>query len=416
MKTRHILLIISVILFVYFYSENPKFKHKVNNYIADLPSLIEKWGKELLASARNKSHSTDNFEESPTFENNDFVINESYEQQIIDSAGNEIENSIQYPKTIKSNYLGIDSLVKGFDNDQITSINELADCINEKSNSEYDKSLLLYAWLTHNIRYDDYNYNNNSTDETNQSAEAVFKSKTGVCAGYSTLAVAIGKAMGLEIIEVHGYSKGYGYQEGTRINESNHAWNAIKINQKWLLMDATWGSGYGKNDNGKLVTFQEYDTYWFNTKPEEFILSHLPENNEYQCLESPIAKEVFENMPYVNVSIFNLKVNSQHLFNSLTNRNISSMCYTYKFPHQFNYADFPFENNLQIGKSYRFEFSINDVEKMYLLENGNKIDFTKNGTTFTLNYRPQGGDIIIYYNPENSITSHGILYYNSPNS
>ena len=121
-------------------------------------------------------------------------------------------------------------------------------------------------------------------------------------------------------------------------------------------------------------------------------------------------------MPYVNVSIFNLKVNPQHLFNALTKRDIRSMCYTYKFPHQFNFSDFPFENNLQIGKSYRFEFSINDVEKMYLLENGNRIDFTKNGTTFTLNYSPKGGDITIYYNPENSITSHGILYYNSPNS
>jgi len=51
-----------------------------------------------------------------------------------------------------------------------------------------------------------------------------------VCEGFSNLYYVIGAEMGLEIKKVSGYAKAYGYSQGDKFKEENHAWNLIKIN------------------------------------------------------------------------------------------------------------------------------------------------------------------------------------------
>lgn len=62
----------------------------------------------------------------------------------------------------------------------------------------------------------------------------------------------------------------------------NHNWNAVKLNNKWYLCDATWSTGVS-NMQSNLFTFQYNDGY-FLTEPELFALNHYPVNKQLLLL------------------------------------------------------------------------------------------------------------------------------------
>ena len=49
------------------------------------------------------------------------------------------------------------------------------------------------------------------------------------------------KALGLEYVLISGYSKGTSYFDGQMPTKTNHAWNAVKIDSQYYLIDSTWG-------------------------------------------------------------------------------------------------------------------------------------------------------------------------------
>ena len=57
------------------------------------------------------------------------------------------------------------------------------------------------------------------------------------------------RSAGLEVEEISGVSKGAGYEPGMftqnpdNTDDGAHAWNKVKIDGTWFLMDATWSAG-----------------------------------------------------------------------------------------------------------------------------------------------------------------------------
>ncbi|KAG2463413.1 KY peptidase, partial [Polypterus senegalus] len=110
---------------------------------------------------------------------------------------------------------------------------------------------------------------------------------------------------GIPCEEVSGYSKGYSYNIGDHFTgSSNHAWNAVYLEDQWHLLDSTWGAGKcGVKD------FQfsfEYDEYYFLTHPALFILNHFPEDKKWQLLNSTVSLKEFEKSLYVKGEFYNL--------------------------------------------------------------------------------------------------------------
>ena len=149
-------------------------------------------------------------------------------------------------------------------------------------NNEMEKVRTIFTWAAHKIRYDDHSYNANTIKA--MSAEEVISKKRAVCDGYSTLFQALCEEAGFECRKIYGYSKGYGYSPGDQMTEADHAWNAIHVEEKWYLMDVTWASGYGVTKNGKLTSVSEFDDYWFDVNPKEFIFTHMPEESKWQFI------------------------------------------------------------------------------------------------------------------------------------
>lgn len=150
------------------------------------------------------------------------------------------------------------------------NIKGLADYLAIPAKNDLEKTRLAFTWIATHVQYDAEAYNTgNYKDEF--SADSVLMRRAGVCEGYSTLFLELAKIMELEVVKISGYAKGYGLDINKKFDETNHAWNAVKINDKWQLVDVTWGSGYGYTKNDKLESVMEFDPYWFCVKPQEFI-------------------------------------------------------------------------------------------------------------------------------------------------
>lgn len=181
-----------------------------------------------------------------------------------------------------------------YDND----IAKLAFELTEEHTTEKEKVHALYTWLCENIAYDTKAYF--SGDYGDNTAETVLRRKSGVCAGYANLFEAMTDELGIESEIVVGHSKGYGFEPGKEGGDL-HAWNVVKVDGRWALLDATWGSGYINTDKAFV---RRVTDDWFMTPPKAFIYTHLPEDDKWQLTDETINEQQYGELPQVNPSFF----------------------------------------------------------------------------------------------------------------
>ncbi len=129
-----------------------------------------------------------------------------------------------------------------------------------------------------------------------QDADTVFRTHKAVCAGYSNLMVALGKVSGIEVVYLSGKVRD---QDGG-VAGSGHAWNAARIGEQWVLIDATWDAG-GVNGDTFIPGFK---TDYFATPPSTFVITHLPTVAGWQLLATPISRGEFTRLPKLNPGFF----------------------------------------------------------------------------------------------------------------
>lgn len=200
----------------------------------------------------------------------------------------------------ESRYAAIDRHALNAPASVTKSIKTLSSYLTKPFSTDEEKARAIFRWIANNISYDVKGYF--SGDYSSTQSGDVLESRSSVCAGYSSLFEALGKEAGLEVASIDGYAKGFAYEPGDKIpSETNHAWNAIKINGEWKLVDCTWGAGSVDYDHSFK---KEFEPYYFFTKPEEFIYRHLPTDEHWQLLKKPVSQREFQNLPFVSPNFF----------------------------------------------------------------------------------------------------------------
>lgn len=148
------------------------------------------------------------------------------------------------------------------------------------------KAKILHDWICDNIAYDAEMFFSGGIAD--QDYESVLKKKLAVCAGYTNLYNQMCSLAGIESMGISGYSKGYGYS-GKISEDVNHAWNAVKIGDRWYLVDVTWDAGGLE----RRTFIKRYSTGWLFVDPRPFLYSHLPEEEAYQFYGPALTKEDF---------------------------------------------------------------------------------------------------------------------------
>lgn len=205
----------------------------------------------------------------------------------------------------QTDYKKVDSLAHAFQ-ESYTDAADLGRKLTRPLAAEREKARAIFTWLALNIRYD-YAQSQNppgvrlygrTQAEIDQQelawkekeAENALRQKRGICGDYSHLFKLMARAAGLETMVVSGKSR---MLSGSG---AGHAWNAVKIDGQWRLIDATWGAGYV--EEGRFV--REFLPGFFDTPPALFILNHLPDDASWQLLGQPVSAKAFSRQVLLN--------------------------------------------------------------------------------------------------------------------
>ena len=84
------------------------------------------------------------------------------------------------------------------------------------------------------------------------------------------------------------------------MRETNHAWNAVKIQDHWRLVDVTWDAGYVEGT----AYHKRYGTGYLFADPQGFLHTHFPADAQWQLLQQPLTAEEFAALPFLDGRFF----------------------------------------------------------------------------------------------------------------
>ena len=273
-------------------------------------------------------------------------------------------------------YQIVDSKVKEYPA-SFSKHEKLAALINQDFETEIDKARAIYTWIALNIAYDvksyysgskTYSYSYSSEKEkiakeierNNKIARTTLKKGKGVCEDYSTLFYRLCELTGIECVIIQGASKTVSSDIGKCSKGSDHAWNGIKIDDHWRLIDVTWGAGSLDYSSRKFIA--KYTDTYFLTPPELFFLNHFPENTKWMLVDKS-AKD-FADLPLYYCGYLDLDIEiiepKSGIINSAFSKEIVVKLKTSLEPEEFLYhfskskysetIDYTRENDLIVFK------------------------------------------------------------------
>ena len=203
----------------------------------------------------------------------------------------------------------IDTIVKSYP--RYRSPQQLADRISKDFSSYLDKVRASFKWITNNIRYNlkealqpnrtviQFRYSSDKErlekiqEIKDNIVKEAFFSKQGVCEEYAQSLKKLCDLLGIEAIVLSGYVRNTAYEIDRVPNTTNHAWNAVKVNDKWMIIDATWSSGYVMN--GRWL--KKFNNYYFNIDFNKVGYTHYTDNRKWNILLNQKSLQEFYNQP-----------------------------------------------------------------------------------------------------------------------
>lgn len=205
----------------------------------------------------------------------------------------ESDIDIIFNATLNVSFYHVDDIVAKTNYANFESFENLAINLTQQFNDEKSKIRSIYTWIALNILYDQNALF--SSGISNQKALDVWKGRLAVCEGYANLFHEMCSISGIESRIVKGYVKDIA---GADLRFPNHAWNSVKVDGKWQLLDVTWASVNNEGNqsaNTKLNNnqLQQKLDYFFLVNPRRMILTHLPEDPYWQLQNNNVSMEIF---------------------------------------------------------------------------------------------------------------------------
>lgn len=204
----------------------------------------------------------------------------------------------------------VDAIVKKYPS-RIAKLEDVSVLINNDFKIQSEKARAVYSWITFNIAFDvetAFSMNQVSmafsykTEQEREIKEKKFKSEViakalqsgkAICHGYSMIFERLSQLSGLESKIIVGNLKSDPSQIGENNFITDHAWNAVKIDNEWKFIDTTLGAGYiSQKDNSFKFDFN--DSYFF-ISAENLFLNHFPEDKKWLTINK--TKKDFLELP-----------------------------------------------------------------------------------------------------------------------
>lgn len=184
------------------------------------------------------------------------------------------------------NFSAIDSWVSK-QNLSDTSIHDLTLKLISPAKNDREKIRAIFQFVVRFLTYD--HRTSGDRRRINQNIYDIIERKKGICWDYAQLISHMAGIAGLSCYTVAGFSKDI--ENSRPINpQPDHAWNLIKLEKAYYLLDATWESNTINNPDRFKSTYQ---TDYFLTEPLLFIKGHFPAIPAFQLLSCPLTFQEF---------------------------------------------------------------------------------------------------------------------------
>lgn len=231
----------------------------------------------------------------------------------------------------------------------------VAEAITKGCNTDYEKIRTIYKWLCDNIAYD--------TDYEIYHADQCYDERKGVCQAYSELFYFIAKCSGIKSEIISGNTR----DDKGNYSEKGHAWVFAYTNEdRGILLDPTWGAG---SVDGNTFTRRDNCWIWFNVPPEWMILSHFPEEEEYQLIDRPMTLREFKNLSCVGSEALGFGLDPKDIFEKARKHQLALPEFYSEGAGEVELLEFPQETVLKIGEYYRFKIRMKCDKDFTLINN-----------------------------------------------
>ncbi|MEI8371541.1 MAG: transglutaminase domain-containing protein [Planctomycetota bacterium] len=165
---------------------------------------------------------------------------------------------------------------------------------------DFLKVKILHDWIADNIDYDTESLLAGRREWLPW--QDTLTRRKAFCQGYAELLQKMCQIAAIPCEVISGSGRGYGFMIGRaeNVREPNHAWNAVKIQEHWHLIDVTWDAGHIE---GKTY-HKQYGTAYLFAEPRQFLHKHFPTDTKWQLLERPLTAEEFAQLPLLEGRFF----------------------------------------------------------------------------------------------------------------
>ncbi|MFM7021657.1 MAG: transglutaminase domain-containing protein [Flavobacteriales bacterium] len=196
-----------------------------------------------------------------------------------------------YDKAITGDFIKVDSLVKHMPKSAMRTSDAMVKYFKTFCTNDYEMVRAFYTFIGEYITYDYAKFKDRKNIKRQLSAKELLSSKQGVCGDVAILFRDLCRKADIPCVYVIGYTKQPLKFWTPKRKDVDHAWNAVRIDTTWYLVDATWGMKL--NTKKKLCT-EKVNYLFFISHPIVFIQNHLPADPSLQLLENPISYKYFK--------------------------------------------------------------------------------------------------------------------------
>lgn len=221
------------------------------------------------------------------------------------------------------NFAKADSIAKSYQGSNLKNLTILSHFLTRNLDTQVEQFRAIHTWVCLNVESDHSfgettlrkrnKFKNDSISfiEWNNKVLAKFykkllEEKKTICTGYAFLIKELATLADIECKIVNGYSRTVTRNVGN-IDIPNHSWNAVKLNDKWYVVDATMSSGFFNITKNTFI--KDYNDGYFLASPELFIKKNYPLDSVFKFSENIKSLNQFVNAPIVYGNAFKHGVN-----------------------------------------------------------------------------------------------------------
>lgn len=215
-----------------------------------------------------------------------------------------------------------DSVAALYPHHSLSDLRLLAHKLTASLTDSVAKFRAIYTWVCTNIQNDYHNFIINKTKREKLADQAVklhlwnkkfskqvirtlLSNHKTICTGYAYLIRELSLHAGLPCEIINGYGRTAHSNIGGK-GVANHSWNAIHLNGKWFLCDATWSSGVVDSHGGNFI--RKYTDVYFLLKPKLFAQNHYPLDTVWLLLEERPTLQNFLSAPLAYSAFFKYSI------------------------------------------------------------------------------------------------------------